>query len=169
MLLAYKALWFTLSWTWYFLILSASMAGYSHRKRDSMARIHSMTIEAPITQVINIINDIQGVSGLNVAQSLDKVVYYSSVCVCVCVGLLRAHYTPLQRYMGYLCTRKAQYAPPRRKMHHGAQGRLCFLKNSHVAWVRMSVRLSVCLSDLSRLNRFSPKCPLFKWTGLICG
>ncbi len=52
------------------------------------------------------------------------------VCVCVCLGVLRAHYTPLQRYMGYLFTRKAQYAPPRRKMHHGAQGRLCFLKNS---------------------------------------
>ncbi len=34
------------------------------------------------------------------------------------VGLLRVHYTPLQRYMGYLCTRKAQYAPPRRNMHH---------------------------------------------------
>ncbi len=52
------------------------------------------------------------------------------VCLFVCLGLLRAHYTPLQRYMGYLCTRKAQYALPRRKMHHGAQGRLCFLKNS---------------------------------------
>ena len=46
------------------------------------------------------------------------------------MGLLRIHYTPLQRYMGYLCTRKAQYAPLRRNMHHGAQGRLCFLKNS---------------------------------------
>ncbi len=33
------------------------------------------------------------------------------VCMCVCVGLLRVHYTPLQRYMGYLCSRKAQYAP----------------------------------------------------------
>ncbi len=32
--------------------------------------------------------------------------------------------------MGYLCTRKAQYAPGRRNMHHGAQGRLCFLKNA---------------------------------------
>ncbi len=54
------------------------------------------------------------------------------VCVClsVCLGVLRAHYTPLQRYMGYLCTRKAQYAPLRRNMHYGAQGRLCFLKNS---------------------------------------
>ncbi len=47
-------------------------------------------------------------------------------CMYVCMGLLRVHYTPLQRYMGYLCTRKAQYAPPRRNMHHGAQGRLKF-------------------------------------------
>ncbi len=53
-----------------------------------------------------------------------------SVCLSVCLGVPRAHYTPLQRYMGYLCTRKAQYAPLRRNMHHGAQGRLCFLKNS---------------------------------------
>ncbi len=52
------------------------------------------------------------------------------VCVCVCVGLLRAHYAPLQWYLGYLCTSRAQYAPPRRYMHHGAQGRLYFLKNS---------------------------------------
>ncbi len=54
----------------------------------------------------------------------------ASVCPSVCLGVPRAHYTPLQRYMGYLCTRKAQYAPSRRNMHHGAQGRLCFLKNS---------------------------------------
>ena len=26
-------------------------------------------------------------------------------------GFTQATYTPLQRYMGYLCTRKAQYAP----------------------------------------------------------
>ncbi len=51
-------------------------------------------------------------------------------CLSVCLCLLRLHYTPLQRYMGYLCTIRAQYAPPRRNMHHGAQGRLCFLKNS---------------------------------------
>ena len=58
-------------------------------------------------------------------------IYYEPVSVCLFpVGLLRVHYTPLQRYMGYLCTRKAQYAPPRRNMHHGAQGRLYFLKNS---------------------------------------
>ncbi len=53
-----------------------------------------------------------------------------SVCRFACLGVPRAHYTPLQRYMGYLCTRKAQYAPSRHNMHHGAQGRLCFLKNS---------------------------------------
>ncbi len=47
----------------------------------------------------------------------------------VCLGVPRA---PLHRYLGYLCTRKAQYAPLRRNMHHGAQGRLCFLKNSGV-------------------------------------
>ncbi len=42
------------------------------------------------------------------------------VCLCVCVGLLRVHYTPQPWYMGYLCTRKAQYAPPRRNItwHH---------------------------------------------------
>ncbi len=55
---------------------------------------------------------------------------YLVASVCLCVGLLRVHYTPVQRYMGYLCTRKAQYAPSGRNMHHGAQWRLCFLKNS---------------------------------------
>ncbi len=50
---------------------------------------------------------------------------FLSVCPSVYLGVPRAHYTPLQRYMGYLCTRKAQYAPSRRNMHHGAQGRLC--------------------------------------------
>ncbi len=53
------------------------------------------------------------------------------ICLSVCLCLLRLHYAPLQWYMGYLCTRKAQYAIPRRNMHHGAQGRLYFLKNLH--------------------------------------
>ncbi len=53
-----------------------------------------------------------------------------SVCLSVCLCLLRLHYAPLQWYMGYLCTIRAQYATPRRNMHHGAQGRLYFLKNS---------------------------------------
>ncbi len=56
------------------------------------------------------------------------VVIVLTLCVCLC--LLRLHYAPLQWYMGYLCTIRAQYAPPRRNMHHGAQGRLYFLKNS---------------------------------------
>ncbi len=54
-----------------------------------------------------------------------------SVCLSVCLGLLRLHIAPLQRYMGYLCTRKAQYAPPRRNMHHGAQGRLYLYTTTH--------------------------------------
>ena len=40
------------------------------------------------------------------------------------------HYAPLQWYMGALCTIRPQYAPPSRNVHHGAQGRLYFLKNS---------------------------------------
>ncbi len=32
-------------------------------------------------------------------------------CLSICLCLLRLHYAPLQWYMGYLCTRKAQYAP----------------------------------------------------------
>ncbi len=66
---------------------------------------------------------------LHPTSATGVIVLTSCVCVCVCVGLLRVHYTPLW-YMGYLCTRKAQYAPPRRNMLHGAQGRLCFLKIS---------------------------------------
>ncbi len=54
----------------------------------------------------------------------------TSLCPFVSLCLLRLHYAPLQWYMGYLCTIRAQYAPPRRIMHHGAQGRLYFLKNS---------------------------------------
>ncbi len=53
-----------------------------------------------------------------------------SVCLSDRLGVLRAHYTPLKRYMGNLSTRKAQYAPLRRNMQHGAQGRLGVLKNS---------------------------------------
>ncbi len=52
---------------------------------------------------------------------------FDIVCLSGCTqGTL---YTTTPVY-GYLCTRKAQYAPLRRNMHHGAQGRLCFLKNS---------------------------------------
>ncbi|KAJ8304889.1 LOW QUALITY PROTEIN: hypothetical protein KUTeg_018472 [Tegillarca granosa] len=43
------------------------------RRRESIARIHSMTIEAPITKVINIINSAQESSPITVVQALDKV------------------------------------------------------------------------------------------------
>uniref|UniRef100_A0A8C9F276 Phosphodiesterase n=1 Tax=Pavo cristatus TaxID=9049 RepID=A0A8C9F276_PAVCR len=43
------------------------------RQYSSMARIHSMTIEAPITKVINIINAAQENSPITVAEALDRV------------------------------------------------------------------------------------------------
>ncbi|XP_077863705.1 high affinity cAMP-specific and IBMX-insensitive 3',5'-cyclic phosphodiesterase 8B [Saccoglossus kowalevskii] len=50
----------------------SSDQGGMHR-RQSMARIHSMTIEAPITKVINIINAAQENSPITVVQALDRV------------------------------------------------------------------------------------------------
>uniref|UniRef100_A0A8C4ICT7 Phosphodiesterase n=1 Tax=Dicentrarchus labrax TaxID=13489 RepID=A0A8C4ICT7_DICLA len=47
--------------------------GSSQRRHSSMARIHSMTIEAPITKVINIINAAQESSPMPVAEALDRV------------------------------------------------------------------------------------------------
>uniref|UniRef100_A0A8C4RZS4 Phosphodiesterase n=1 Tax=Erpetoichthys calabaricus TaxID=27687 RepID=A0A8C4RZS4_ERPCA len=44
-----------------------------NRRYSSMARIHSMTIEAPITKVINIINAAQENSPVTVAEALDRV------------------------------------------------------------------------------------------------
>uniref|UniRef100_A0A9J8AMT8 Phosphodiesterase n=1 Tax=Cyprinus carpio carpio TaxID=630221 RepID=A0A9J8AMT8_CYPCA len=49
------------------------LAGSSQRRHSSMARIHSMTIEAPITKVINIINAAQESSPMPVAEALDRV------------------------------------------------------------------------------------------------
>ncbi|XP_076835445.1 high affinity cAMP-specific and IBMX-insensitive 3',5'-cyclic phosphodiesterase 8B isoform X1 [Brachyhypopomus gauderio] len=43
------------------------------RRYSSMARIHSMTIEAPITKVINIINAAQENSPVTVAEALERV------------------------------------------------------------------------------------------------
>ncbi|KFQ39379.1 High affinity cAMP-specific and IBMX-insensitive 3',5'-cyclic phosphodiesterase 8B, partial [Mesitornis unicolor] len=43
------------------------------RRYSSMARIHSMIIEAPITKVINIINTAQENSPITVAEALDRV------------------------------------------------------------------------------------------------
>ncbi|XP_035251771.1 high affinity cAMP-specific and IBMX-insensitive 3',5'-cyclic phosphodiesterase 8A-like isoform X3 [Anguilla anguilla] len=47
--------------------------GSSQRRNSSMARIHSMTIEAPITKVINIINAAQESSPMPVSEALDRV------------------------------------------------------------------------------------------------
>ncbi|XP_066274896.1 high affinity cAMP-specific and IBMX-insensitive 3',5'-cyclic phosphodiesterase 8B-like isoform X5 [Branchiostoma lanceolatum] len=47
--------------------------GAGGKRRDSIARIHAMTIEAPITKVINIINAAQENCPINVVQALDKV------------------------------------------------------------------------------------------------
>ncbi|XP_052515903.1 high affinity cAMP-specific and IBMX-insensitive 3',5'-cyclic phosphodiesterase 8A isoform X3 [Budorcas taxicolor] len=50
-----------------------SYAVSSQRRHSSMARIHSMTIEAPITKVINIINAAQESSPMPVTEALDRV------------------------------------------------------------------------------------------------
>ncbi|ESO88093.1 hypothetical protein LOTGIDRAFT_126656, partial [Lottia gigantea] len=55
------------------LILTGGIHAGLNKRRESAARIHSMTIEAPITKVINIINAAQENSPLTVAQALDKV------------------------------------------------------------------------------------------------
>ncbi|XP_071372609.1 high affinity cAMP-specific and IBMX-insensitive 3',5'-cyclic phosphodiesterase 8B isoform X4 [Centroberyx affinis] len=47
--------------------------GKTNRRYSSVARIHSMTIEAPITKVINIINAAQESSPVTVAEALDRV------------------------------------------------------------------------------------------------
>ncbi|KAM9820508.1 high affinity cAMP-specific and IBMX-insensitive 3',5'-cyclic phosphodiesterase 8B [Neosynchiropus ocellatus] len=44
-----------------------------NRRHSSVARVHSMTIEAPITKVINIINAAQESSPATVAEALDRV------------------------------------------------------------------------------------------------
>uniref|UniRef100_A0A8C2YH01 Phosphodiesterase n=1 Tax=Coturnix japonica TaxID=93934 RepID=A0A8C2YH01_COTJA len=54
-------------------VSALSHAGSSQRRHSSMARIHSMTIEAPITKVINIINAAQESSPMPVAEALDRV------------------------------------------------------------------------------------------------
>uniref|UniRef100_A0A671LKL4 Phosphodiesterase n=1 Tax=Sinocyclocheilus anshuiensis TaxID=1608454 RepID=A0A671LKL4_9TELE len=52
---------------------SLSAPSLQNRRYSSMARIHSMTIEAPITKVINIINAAQESSPVTVAEALDRV------------------------------------------------------------------------------------------------
>uniref|UniRef100_A0A452TE85 Phosphodiesterase n=2 Tax=Ursidae TaxID=9632 RepID=A0A452TE85_URSMA len=55
------------------LSLFSSAPSLQNRRYPSMARIHSMTIEAPITKVINIINAAQENSPVTVAEALDRV------------------------------------------------------------------------------------------------
>ncbi|KAF1377817.1 hypothetical protein PFLUV_G00204670 [Perca fluviatilis] len=52
---------------------SSDASGLQNRRYSSVARIHSMTIEAPITKVINIINAAQESSPVVVAEALDRV------------------------------------------------------------------------------------------------
>ncbi|XP_036382368.1 high affinity cAMP-specific and IBMX-insensitive 3',5'-cyclic phosphodiesterase 8B-like [Megalops cyprinoides] len=52
---------------------SSDAPSLHNRRYSSMARIHSMTIEAPITKVINIINAAQESSPVTVAEALDRV------------------------------------------------------------------------------------------------
>uniref|UniRef100_A0A8C7BB72 Phosphodiesterase n=1 Tax=Neovison vison TaxID=452646 RepID=A0A8C7BB72_NEOVI len=54
-------------------VASRASEGGSQRRHSSMARIHSMTIEAPITKVINIINAAQESSPVPVTEALDRV------------------------------------------------------------------------------------------------
>ncbi|KAK3588622.1 hypothetical protein CHS0354_021492 [Potamilus streckersoni] len=54
-------------------IANGGLHGMIPRRRESVSRIHSMMIEAPITKVINIINAAQENSSITVAQALDKV------------------------------------------------------------------------------------------------
>ncbi|XP_063819734.1 high affinity cAMP-specific and IBMX-insensitive 3',5'-cyclic phosphodiesterase 8B isoform X2 [Pseudophryne corroboree] len=51
----------------------SSDASLQNHRYSSMARIHTMTIEAPITKVINIINAAQENSPVTVAEALDRV------------------------------------------------------------------------------------------------
>ncbi|KAK3725691.1 hypothetical protein RRG08_043106 [Elysia crispata] len=53
-------------------VANGSMMAFP-RRRESIVTAHSMSIEAPITKVINIINAAQEGSPLNIAQDLDKV------------------------------------------------------------------------------------------------
>ncbi|KAG9488135.1 hypothetical protein GDO78_007760 [Eleutherodactylus coqui] len=52
---------------------NSDTASFQNHRCSSMARIHTMTIEAPITKVINIINTAQENSPVTVAEALDRV------------------------------------------------------------------------------------------------
>ena len=52
------------------------VAGTGVIRRQSLARLHSMAIEAPITKVINIISAAQESSPIYISQALDKVINF---------------------------------------------------------------------------------------------
>jgi len=54
-------------------LYTSSFAGVSGLRRQSIAKLHNLSIEAPITRVIALINSVQENAGTEVVQTLDKV------------------------------------------------------------------------------------------------
>lgn len=52
---------------------TSSFAGVSGLRRQSIAKLHNLSIEAPITRVIALITSVQENAGIEVVQTLDKV------------------------------------------------------------------------------------------------
>lgn len=52
---------------------TSSFAGVSGLRRQSIAKLHNLSIEAPITRVISLITSVQDNAGIEVVQTLDKV------------------------------------------------------------------------------------------------
>ncbi len=67
----------------------------------------------------------------HVCDMSSVIVLTSCVCVCVYVcGFTEATSCTISIVYGDLVHHWAQYAPPKRNVHHGAHGRLYFLENS---------------------------------------
>jgi len=49
------------------------LSGVSGLRRQSIAKLHNLSIEAPITRVIALITSVQENAGSEVVQTLDKV------------------------------------------------------------------------------------------------
>ena len=52
---------------------TSSFAGVSGLRRQSLAKLNNLSIEAPITKVISLITSVQDYAGIEVVQTLDKV------------------------------------------------------------------------------------------------
>jgi high affinity cAMP-specific and IBMX-insensitive 3',5'-cyclic phosphodiesterase 8 len=52
---------------------TSSFAGVSGQRRQSIAKLHNLSIEAPITRVITLITSVQDNASVEVVQTLDKV------------------------------------------------------------------------------------------------